>query len=180
MERPRSRLTRVAVCAAAVALSAVGAAFALSSGGTPSARVAPAVKGTAGLRPAAARQAEPERVTCVKALRAGAYAVEGSVKAARAKLRPKTMTTQGTTYRLTPGNYEIGRVAPVSVDAAKGTEERRLGELVHEQCGPPMDAQSWMVIGLFPRSTLAVGALAMLMTRTSEGWRVVFEGRSGG
>jgi hypothetical protein len=168
------------VCAAAIALSAVGAAIALSSGGTRSAGVAPAVKGTAGVRPAAARQADPERVTCVNALRAGAYAVEGSVKAARAKLRSKTMTTQGTTYRLTPGNYEIWRVAPVSIATAKGTEERRLGKLVHEQCGSPMDAETWMVIVVFPRSTLAVGALAMLMTRTSEGWRVVFEGRSRG
>ncbi len=162
--------------AAAIALSVVCVAIALSTGGTPSTRV----DRTAGLRPAAASQAEPERVTCVKALRAGAYAVEGSVKAARSELRPRTMTVQGTTYRLTPGNYEISRVAPVSIGAAKGTEERRLGKLVHDQCGSPMDAQTWMVIVRFPRSTLAVGALAMLLTRTSDGWRVVFEGRSGG
>jgi hypothetical protein len=180
MNRHRSRIAPVAVVATAIALSSVLAAIALSTIGTSSTRVAPAATKTAGLPAAAARQADPERVTCVTALRAGAYAVEGSVKAARAWLRPRTMHVQGSTYRLTPDNYTIWRVAPISLDAAKGTDERRLAKLVHDQCGRPMDEQTWMVIVLFPRSTLAVGAYAMLMTRTSEGWRVVYVGKSGG
>jgi hypothetical protein len=168
----QSRLTRLGVVAAAIGLTTVG---------TPSPRVVADASHVTGLRAAAARQAgSSERVMCVEARLAGAYAVEGSVKAVRAWLRPRTLTNQSGTYRLTPGNYAIGRTGPVSLGAERGTEERRLARMTQDQCGTPMAEQTWLTIVNFPRSTLAAGSLALLTTRTSEGWRVVYEGRARG
>jgi hypothetical protein len=170
--RKSTSLMRIAVIAGALALSTVGTPVAPSSSGAVQAR---------GLKPAVSQEVEPsERVTCVKARSVGAYAVEGSVKAVRAWLRPKTMTNQGGTYRLTPGNYAIRRIGPASLGTGEGPEERRLARHTQRQCGTQMAEHTWLTIVDFPRSTLAAGSLALLTARTSDGWRVVYEGRARG
>jgi hypothetical protein len=121
-----------------------------------------------------AEAAKPKPVACVKTVRGDdPLAPERSLAAVRARLAPETMTNQGGTFHLTPGNYFVEQVTWLG-PGTKGSQWHRDFDLVRKRCGYDEAAASWRVLIVLSQAQLVLPPVVFIVARTPAGWRVVY------